>query len=165
MEPEGSLRRIGAAQTRILNELLESDRLTRLSEYEALAAHGPRGNRDVYPVPELLADVRRGIWSELGASRVTIDPFRRRLQRSYIAQADAKINPSPAMIISSGQSAGSRSAVSVGSNSDLRALMRGELNDLDSALQAALPRAADRETRLHILDARAEIKRILDPEK
>jgi hypothetical protein len=165
MEPEGSLRRIGAAQTRILNQLLDSDRLTRLSEYEALAVHDVRRSPDVYAVPELLGDVRRGIWSELGASRVTIDPFRRRLQRSFIAQADAKINPSPAMIISSGRSSGSRSAVSVGSNTDLRALMRGELNDLDSELRAALPRASDRETRLHILDARAEIKRILDPEK
>jgi len=165
MEPEGSLRRIGAAQTRILNELLDSDRLTRLSEYEALAAHDPRGSRDVYAVPELLGDVRRGIWSELGASQVTIDPFRRHLQRSYIAQADGKINPSPAIIISSGRGSGSRSVLGAGPNTDLRALMRGELNDLDSALRAALPRAADRETRLHILDARAEIKRILDPEK
>ena len=45
------------------------------------------------------------------------------------------------------------------------ALMRGELTDLDLALRSASARAANRETRLHILDARAEIKQILDPGK
>jgi len=37
--------------------------------------------------------------------------------------------------------------------------------DLDVALRSASSRAVNRETRLHILDARAEIKRILDPTK
>ena len=41
--------------------------------------------------------------------------------------------------------------------------MRGELNDLDASLRSAIDRADNRETRLHLLDARAEIKRILDP--
>jgi hypothetical protein len=41
--------------------------------------------------------------------------------------------------------------------------MRGELVDLDASLRIALDRASDRTTRLHILDSRAEIKRILDP--
>jgi hypothetical protein len=41
--------------------------------------------------------------------------------------------------------------------------MRGELVDIDASLRDAVGRASDRTTRLHILDARAEIKRILDP--
>jgi hypothetical protein len=163
IEPEGTLKRIGGAQSRLLTGLLDSDRLGRLSEYEALATTG-RG-RDVYPVPELLADVRRGIWSELSGSNVAIDPFRRYLQRAYLAQADSKINPAPAMIITSSRSGPSRSRVGGSSNSDLRALMRGELVDLDVTLRSAADRAVNRETRLHILDARAEIKRILDPGK
>ena len=51
-----------------------------------------------------------------------------------------------------------------GANSDVRALMRGELVDLDGALRSALNRTSDRTTRLHLLDSRAEIKRILDPD-
>ena len=162
MEAEGTLKRIGGAQSRILAGLLDNDRLGRLSEYEALATGR---NRDVYPVPELLADVRQGVWSELSASSVAIDPFRRSLQRAYLAQADSKINPTPAIVITTSRSGLSRSRVGSGPNSDLRALMRGELMDLDQALAYAAGRAVNRETRLHILDARAEIKRILDPEK
>jgi hypothetical protein len=41
--------------------------------------------------------------------------------------------------------------------------MRGEVQDLDAALRGAIGRAANRETRLHLIDARAEIQRILDP--
>jgi hypothetical protein len=162
MEPEGTLRRIGSAQSRILTDLLDNDRLARLSEYKALAAVSPKSG-DIYPVSELLADVRLGIWSELSRSSVLIDPFRRALQRSYLAQADAKINPAPAILITSSRTSTSRARVGMGPNTDIRALMRGELADLDNALASAVARAADRETRLHILDARAEIKRILDP--
>lgn len=165
MEPEGTLKRIGSAQSRILAGLLDGDRLARLSDYEALAGKAAGGSGDVYPVPELLTDVRRGIWSELASPHVTIDPFRRALQRAYLSQADARINPAPAIIISSGRTGDSRSSVGSGPNSDVRALMRGELIDLDAALRVAIRRASNRETRLHLLDARAEIKQILEPEK
>ncbi len=155
IEPEGTLRRIGAAQSRVLSDLLDSDRLNRLSEYQALSKNGSSS----YAPGELLLDVRRAIWGELAESRVSIDPFRRALQRAYLMQADGKLNSSPAVIISGS----GRARRGGGPNTDVRALMRGELIDLDASLKSALDRAADRTTRLHILDARAEIKRILDP--
>jgi hypothetical protein len=164
IEAEGALKRIGSAESRLLTELLDTDRLARLSEYEALAGKG-KARDDVYSVPELLVDVRHGVWSELAASSVTIDPFRRVLQRAYLAQADSKINPTPAIVITSSRSGASRSRVGTGPNNDFRALMRGELMDLDQELKSSIGRATNRETRLHLLDARAEIKRILDPEK
>jgi hypothetical protein len=164
MEPEGTLKRIGGAESRLLTELLDNDRLGRLSDYEALAAKG-KSRDDVYSVPELLADVRSGVWRELSSSSVTIDPFRRVLQRAYLAQADSKINPTPAIVIMSSRNGSSRSRLGGGPNNDFRALMRGELIDLDQELKSSAGRATNRETRLHILDARAEIKRILDPEK
>lgn len=152
IEPEGTLRRVGSAQNRVLGDLLDADRLGRLAEYQAMAK-----GADVYTPAELLSDVRRTVWSELGASRVTIDPFRRSLQRSYLAQADGKLNPPSIVIISSAPPRrGSQ-------NSDVRALMRGDLLELDASLRSAVERASDRTTRLHLLDARAEIKRILDP--
>lgn len=152
IEPEGTLRRVGSAQNRVLTDLFDADRLGRLAEYQAMS----KGGDAVYTPAELLSDVRHAVWSELGSSRVTIDPFRRSLQRSYLAQADAKLNPPSVVIISSASPRrGSQ-------NSDLRALMRGELLALDSSLRSAGERASERMTRLHLLDARAEIKRILD---
>jgi hypothetical protein len=157
IESEGALRRIGAAQSRILAGLLENDRLSRLVEYEALS----RNRRDVYALGEMLADVRRGIWSELASGTVEIDPFRRALQQSYLSQADAKINGSPAVLIASGTRG--TALRSPPPSSDVRAMVRGELIELDRELTVAAGRAADRATRLHINDARAQIKRILDP--
>jgi hypothetical protein len=43
--------------------------------------------------------------------------------------------------------------------------MRGELLALDASIRAALERASDRTTRLHLLDSREEIRRILDPDR
>jgi len=159
IEPEGALRRVGTAQSRVLFALLDSDRLNRLAEYEAVA----HNRSEVYPLGEMLGDVRRAVWAELPAGRVDIDPFRRTLQRAWLAQADSKLNPTPVMIITPSLPRAPRVRGTSGPNTDVRALMRGELLDLDAALRAALPRAVDRTTRLHLLDARAEIKRILDP--
>jgi hypothetical protein len=157
IESEGALRRIGAAQSRILSSLLDTDRLGRMAEYEALS----RNRRDVYSLGELLADLRRGIWSELSASRVEIDPFRRALQRSYLSQADAKINGSAPILIALGvRGPAARTAPP---SSDVRAMMRGELIELDAQLRVAEGRGANRATKLHISDARAQIKRILAP--
>jgi hypothetical protein len=157
IEPEGSLRRIGGAQNRILTDVLDSDRLNRMAEYQAVAK---KNASQIYSPSEFLTEVRRSIWSELASSHVTIDPFRRSLQRAFLAQADAKLNSSAASVIVISGGGPRRGS---GPNSDVRALMRGELVDLDGELRAALDRASDRTTRLHILDSRAEIKRILNP--
>jgi hypothetical protein len=158
IEPDGALRRVGSAQTRVLYTLFDTDRLNRLSEYEALA----RNRSEVYSLGEMLSDLRRSIWTELATPGVPIDAFRRKLQRAWLSQADAQINPAPAIVIAPSVTRSSRGRSSV--NNDIRALMRGELLDLDAALRAALPRAADRNTRLHLMDARAEVKRILNPD-
>jgi hypothetical protein len=158
IEPDGALRRVGSAQSRVLFTLMDTDRLNRLSEYEALA----RSRSEVYPLGEMLSDLRRAIWTELGSGTLSIDPFRRRLQRHWLGQADAHLNPQPAMLITPSPVRTSRGRSQV--STDVRALMRGELVELDGLLQAAIPRAADRTTRLHLVDSRAEIQRILHPE-
>ena len=158
LEPDAALRRVGSTQSRVLYTLMDINRLNRLSEYEALA----RSRTEVYPLGEMLGDLRRAIWSELGTADVSIDPFRRRLQRNWLGQADAYLNPMPAVLITPSPTRTSRGRG--GASSDVRALMRGELADLDAQLRSAIPRATDRTTRLHLIDARAEIERILDPE-
>jgi hypothetical protein len=50
-----------------------------------------------------------------------------------------------------------------GSSQEVRSLVKGELRALDRQLQAALPGVTDELTRRHLVDARDEIKVILDP--
>jgi hypothetical protein len=157
IEPDGALRRVGSAQSRVLYTLMDTDRLNRLSEYESLA----RSRSEVYQLGEMLGDLRRALWSELGGSTVAIDPFRRKLQRNWLSQMDANINPIPAMVLTPPTTRTSRGRSNV--STDVRALMRGELAELDSRLASAIPRAADRTTRLHLIDMRAEIRRVLEP--
>jgi hypothetical protein len=156
LEPEGALDRVRAAQGQILGSLLDVARMSRLTEYEALS----RSPADTYTLPEMLADVRRGIWSELARERVSTDAFRRNLQRLYIDQIAARLAPqaiAPAGVpIYIGRRVGS---------SDTRSLLRGELIALDSDIRGALPRAVNLETRAHLLDARDQIDRILHPPK
>lgn len=161
IEPDGTIRRVGAAQARILSVLLDDSRLFRLAEYEALA----RNRTTIYPLSEMLGDVRRAVWSELSLGSVRIDAFRRSLQQAWLAEADTKMNPVGAVIISSSPSRRPRPRTSSGPADNVRAMMRGELLDLDRSLAAAVGRASERTTRLHLLDARAEIKRILDPSR
>ena len=157
LEPEGALDRIRGAQSEILGNLLNVSRMARLVEFEALA---PSKN-DVYSLGEMLADVRHGIWSELGARTINIDPFRRNLQRTYIDQFANRLSPNPNATAAGIQIFLGRR---VGST-DARSLLRGELIDLDASIRDALPRAADRETRFHLFDARDQIDRILHPNK
>jgi hypothetical protein len=138
-EPAGSLDRIRRHQARILGVALSVARLERLLEQEALDPAG------TYPAAELLRDVRRGVWGELAAGGVRIDPVRRNLQRAHLDLLEQQLTAAP------------------GSGSDLRALLRGELRDLSAAIGSALPRSGDRAVRLHLEESRERITRLLDP--
>ncbi len=158
IEVEGALRRINQAQAGILGTLFNDRRLERVVEFEALA----RGAGETYGLTEFLGDVRNGIWRELGSSSVTIDPFRRELQRSYLTAAAAKINPAP-FVPPAGLPAQFLNQIGPArATSDIRAAFRAELRSLESQLQAAIPRASGI-TRAHLQDARDQIRKILDP--
>jgi hypothetical protein len=138
IEPNGVLGRVRTAQLRILTPLISSAHISRLVEQEALDGAA------AYRPSELLADVRRGIWRELDAGSVAIDPYRRNLQRAYLDLMSDKIN-------------GRR-----GTDED-RPLARGELRALQQSVRAAATKTADRETRFHLEDVRDQIAKILDP--
>ena len=140
IEPVGVLDRIEASQTRVLTSLLSSARVLRLVEQDALDGAA------AYPPLEFLADVRRGVWSEIyGTAPPRVDAYRRNLQRAYVDMLSTRINGSQAQ------------------SDDARAFFRGELKALDGDLTAALPRQTDRATQLHIEDVRTQIARALDP--
>ena len=134
IEPAGALDRLRTAQQRVLGSLLSSARVLRLVEREAIDGAGAYGPAD------FLADVRRGVWTELGgAAPVKIDAFRRNLQRAWLETLAERVN--------------GRQAAS----DDARALFRQELRLADDALRGASGRASDGVTRAHLADARAMI--------
>ncbi len=49
------------------------------------------------------------------------------------------------------------------SQSDIRAVARGELKALQSAIRAAIPRTSDSMSKLHLEDALVRVNNILDP--
>jgi hypothetical protein len=140
IEPVGVLDRIEASQTRVLNSLLSSGRVLRLVEQEAL------DGAVAYAPLDFLADVRRGVWSEIYATPAApIDAYRRNLQRAYVETLGNRVNGAQAQ------------------SDDARAFFRGELKTLDGDLATAVARQADRATLLHIADVRTQIARALDP--
>ena len=142
IEPNGALARVNIAQERILNSLLNNARFDRLVEQEAIDGAA------AYRPADFMVDLRRGIWSEIepGNARVLrIDVYRRNLQNSYIDLLAAKLNGRPAV------------------TDEYRALIKAELRDLSAAIELAMHRQTDRETRAHLADARDQIAKALDP--
>ncbi|HSJ15803.1 MAG TPA: zinc-dependent metalloprotease [Longimicrobiales bacterium] len=162
MEQEGTLNRIRAAQAGVLNTLFAPSRLNRLVEYEALA----RGTERAYTLAEMLADLRRGVWTELTTGRPRIDPYRRNLQRSYLEAVGRIVNPpAPPAPTTPGTPVPVIQLQQARPTGDARAVLRGELQELDRAAAAAIGRTSDAMTRLHLRDVRMEIDRILDPRR
>lgn len=139
IEATGALERITSAQGRVLASLLSSSRMARLVEQQALDGEA------AYAPTQFLASLRQGIWRELSAGTVTVDAYRRNLQRLHLSTMSRKV-------------IGARQA-----QGDERAFARGELRSIDGMLDGALARAGDRETELHLEDARDRIARALDP--
>jgi len=139
LEPVGEMERISKAQNEVLSRLLENTRLLRLIEFEAAD-----GAKAYHPL-EFLASMRKGIWSELAATDVKIDAYRRNLQRSYVEMLGQKIN-----------------ARTPGTE-QVRPYFSDELRTLNAEVGKALTRVTDGGTRVHLLDIRAQITKSLDP--
>jgi hypothetical protein len=156
LEPSGSLARISGSQARALSSLVSNDRMQRMLEMEAAAS----SRRNVYPLAEMLTDLRRGLWKEIYAGQ-SIDMYRRRLQRTYLEAMASKINP-PAPAAAPAGFGGGGGAVST---ADVRPLLKAEMRDLDRELTAAIARTSDRASRAHLQDSRDQIKQMLEPAK
>ena len=125
----------------VLARLIEDDRLHRLASWEAVS-----GPKNVYGPVEMMDDVRKGIWSELsGTGSIVIDPDRRQLQQAYITLLGAKLAPTAT------------------TPADVKPVVRGALMDTRAAVLAALTHTTDRETKLHLLDAKETLQLILFP--
>lgn len=159
LEPSGSIARVTGAQQGVLNALTDPARMNRLVEFETM---GPASA--AYPLPEMLSDVRNGVWSELAMPTPKVDAFRRSLQRAYLDVVRSRLNPPAAAADTGAGRGGGRGGRGGrgGGLGDARGVLRGELRVLDAQLVAALKKPnLDRATRLHLEDARTEIGDIL----
>jgi hypothetical protein len=150
----GALERIRGVQVGTLNGILEWGRLGRVIENEAL------NGTSAYNISELFDDLRKGIWTELGAGRA-IDVHRRALQRAHIERLELLMTgDEPNLPVAFRRFAGPQINAS---QSDIRPMARGELKTLQSSVRTAIPRTADRMSKLHLEDALERINMILDP--
>jgi len=144
----GYTEKFRSLQVRHLNNLLSLGRIGRLMDNEILGT-------DTYKALDLFRDTRKGIWKEASApGNVTI--YRRNLQRGYIDRMGAlmteEVKPTD------------RSTVYYNvAQSDLRALVRGELSALKGTLLTAKAGAVNTETKYHYEDCIKRIDLILNP--
>jgi hypothetical protein len=139
IQAAGVVDRVRTAQNSVLSNLLQSARVDRMVEQVALD-----GNV-AYPPIQFLTDLRRGVWAELEKPNPTIDIYRRNLHRSYLGIIDDRLHNGPEP------------------SDEVRALLRGELRDLDAQLAKVVGGVTDVVTRRHLQDARDQIATILDP--
>ena len=159
IEALGMIRRINAAQMRVLTNLFNDGRMNRLLEQEALASNAG----DVYTLSRMLGDVRRGVWTELATGNPVIDAYRRELQMDYLSLLEQKLNPPTPSTTTAQQSQFGTPPLPL--SDDAKSQIRGELVSLRGEVQRSIPRARDRSTQLHLQGALYRIDDILDPDK
>ena len=136
-ESSGVSDRIKGMQTRTLRSLLQDRRMVRMIDNETL-----NGSK-AYTVLSLMYDLRRGIWSELYSKR-SIDTYRRNLQRNHISVLGNLMEK----------------GVDI---SDVKPVVRGELNRIKNDVKKAIATAPNTMTRYHLRDIVERIDTILDP--
>ncbi len=141
IEGSGMVERIRGLQTRTLASLFQEDRLNRLLEAETL--HGS----EAFSCLNLFTQIQNGIWSEL-RTKTAPDTYRRNLQRAWIAEMESIL----------------KLEASKYDQTDIKALARGSLSEIEGKLKKALKKETRKMVKLHYKDALERIDNILDPE-
>ena len=154
----GSVDAIRSLQVRTLNKILKTGRLTRLIENEIL-----NGNK-AYTIVNMMTDLRKGVWSELYSNK-SIDGYRRNLQRAHLDRLDFLLNKAKNQNgVRRNGGYFKQTAVNI-SQSDIKAVVRGELKRIQKDIKRSIPNARNTITRYHLQDASDRIKAILNPNK
>ncbi|MDA8952016.1 zinc-dependent metalloprotease [Flavobacteriaceae bacterium] len=150
----GAIEKIGNVQTRTLNNILDSGRMARMIENQTM------NGSNAYTLVSMFSDLRRGVWSELYNGK-RIDTYKRNLQRAHINRLDYLLNTAKNQ---RGTNSGyfKQSAVNIG-QSDIKAMVRGELNRIKRDVRSATSKAPNTTSRYHLQDAIARINKALDP--
>lgn len=126
-------------QVKVLNKLLD------VAKINQLVANQRRFPQNSWPVEDYLSSIHKGIWIELKSAK-PIDPYRRNLQKSYIASLQN-------ILLSTNANSTETDAFSV---------IRADILQLQTEINAALPGVTDRMTRYHLQDLQTRIKKTLE---
>jgi hypothetical protein len=149
-------------QKTVLESLMSPMRFKLLTDGEALDA------KNAYTLREFFADVQNGIFSEIAKPGVSVDVYRRALQRNYLEHIKTLLSrPAPAVAATGGRGGGELAAMfsATWQQTDFRGAARTLLAQLNQKLVAAAATAKDPATLSHIRDCQKEIEMILDPKK
>ena len=155
IEYSGSTERVRRLQVRTLNNILSLGKMARMLENETL-----NGN-EAYALTSMMRDLRNGVWSELRSGK-KIDTYRRNLQRAHIDRL-GYLMTAKNQRKAPGFGGYQKSTAVNTSQSDIRAVVRAELNTLKRAIRNGIGRAGDNMSRIHLQDAVERIDAILDP--
>lgn len=149
IESDGHIERIRSTQVRALNDVLDFGRMARLMENEEV-----NGN-NAYGLLDMMTDLRKGIFSELPRGQ-TIDRYRRNLQRAYVERME--------YIMKNDQGNRGRYGSSIDvAQSDIRSIVRSELETLMRDTNRAANATRDNLSRIHLRDLAQRIDLILNP--
>lgn len=151
---ETGTRVIGTIQDNALSRILGGRTLNKLLDAEASL-----GN-NAYQVTELLADLKKGIWSEL-AARKPIDIYRRNLQKSYVNNLISLATP-PATA-SAGTFVITIGGTTNAEKSDIRSVASAHLASLRTEILGAAGGITDPMSRYHLQDLAKRIDNALNP--
>lgn len=155
IEGAGMLERIRSYQTRTLGRLLDPSRLARILENEVL------NGSSAYSMDQLMEDLRIGIFSEVMAYS-NADPYRRNLQRAYLEGLHELMTEDQDRVPSRVAGFIGYTRIEV-SQSDIPALARAEVNELEELLEKALKKGdLNDRTEAHYEDLLSRIEMILD---
>jgi len=155
IEFDGNIERIRSMQSNTLSNILDFGRMQRLLENEEI------NGKEAYTLLDMMEELRKGIWSELNSGQ-KIDRYRRNLQRAYIDRMAYLMTENQEAIPSAYRRWISRTNVNV-AQSDIRPIVRGELQTLQRQIRNSMYRSGDTLTRYHLQDASERIDQILNP--
>ncbi len=141
-------------QASVLNNILDPQRIARLIEYETRSSN-------VYSPYEFMDDVRASVWSELsGGSEINV--YRRNLQRAYVERLEYLMTAELPSIPAAFRQRVGWTQINV-SQSDIRPMVREQLEHLQRDVERAKNRTSHRATVAHLNDIERRIDNILDP--
>ena len=138
LEANGAADRILGGQVMMLSNLLNDQRFKRMAE------QATREPSTSYSPASLMEDLTGGLFGELKESSVTIDLYRRNLQRSYANRLITAVQQETP-------------------TSDMPALARGSLVKILGDIAGVNGNAKDETTKLHLADLKARIGQALEP--
>ncbi|HEY4290161.1 MAG TPA: zinc-dependent metalloprotease [Puia sp.] len=154
----GSAEQVATIQANVLKGLLSSARLFRMS-----VCTGRYGSA-AYGVDEMLADAKKGVWTELTAAS-PIDIFRRNLQKVYTDALINLMNATPPAV-PAGLPPGLASLFGGDiKNTDVPSIARAQLVELRTEIAGAIPRETDKLSKYHLQDVQERIKQALNPKQ